>query len=138
MIGERGSSRGLTAHPVVAVGGGLAGAAFAIELARHGVRVVVLESSRAPRHVACGEFLSEEAQILLRYLGLDPLTRGATSIDRFRLVKGERFVTTDLPFAATALSRYRLDEALLEVAKCAGAEVIRGARVTRVEMDTHT
>ena len=41
---ERPSSRPWTAPPVIAIGGGLAGAAFAIELARHGVRVIVLES----------------------------------------------------------------------------------------------
>ena len=123
---------------MIAVGGGLAGAAFAIELARHGVRVIVLESSRGPRHVVCGEFLSEEAQNLLRQLGLDPHTRGATSIERFRLVKGERHAITHLPFAAAGLSRYRLDEVLLEAAERAGAEVVRGARVMRIEPGTGT
>ena len=107
MTDERRSTRARAALPVIAVGGGLAGAAFAIELARHCVRVIVLESSPAPRHVVCGEFLSEEAQILLGRLGLDPSTRGATSIERFRLVKGERDVITHLPFAAAALSRHR-------------------------------
>jgi menaquinone-9 beta-reductase len=119
--------------PVIVVGGGLAGAAFAIALARHGVRVIVLESSRSPRHVVCGEFLSGEAQILLRQLGLDPYPQGATSIARLRLVKGERHAVTDLPFAAAALSRYRLDELLLEAAAQAGAEVVRGTRVMRIE-----
>ena len=138
MTDERRSSRPRTALPVIAVGGGLAGAAFAIELARHGVRVIVLESSRGPRHVVCGEFLSEEAQNLLGQLGVDPHTRGATSIERFRLVKGERHVITHLPFAAAGLSRYRLDEVLLETAERAGAEVVRGARVTRIEPGTGT
>jgi len=127
--------RSARALPVIAVGGGLAGAAFTIELARHGVRVIVLESSRSPRHVVCGEFLSGEAQILLRQLGLDPHTRGATSIARLGLVKGERHAITDLPFAAAALSRYRLDEMLLEAAAQAGAEVVRGARVLRTDRD---
>jgi flavin-dependent dehydrogenase len=122
--------------PVIVVGGGLAGAAFAIALARHGVRVIVLESSRSPRHVVCGEFLSGEAQILLRQLGLDPHPQGATSIARLRLVKGERHAVTDLPFAAAALSRYRLDELLLEAAAQAGAEVVRGTRVMRIEAGT--
>jgi flavin-dependent dehydrogenase len=124
------------ALPVIVVGGGLAGAAFAIELARQGARVIVLESSRGPRHVVCGEFLSGEAQALLCRLGLDPHPRGATSIARLRLVKGERHAVTDLPFAAAALSRRRLDEMLLEAAAQAGAEVVRGARVTRIEAGT--
>jgi flavin-dependent dehydrogenase len=77
-----------------------------------------------------------EAQILLRRLGLDPCLQGSTSIALFRLVKGERHAITDLPFAAAGLSRYRLDEMLLEVAAHAGAEVVRGARVMRVEAGT--
>lgn len=122
-----------TARPVIVVGGGLSGAAFAIELARHGRRVIVLENSRIPRHVVCGEFLSDEAQILLGHLGLDPQACGANSIACLRLVKGERQALTHLPFAAVALSRYRVDEALLQAAVQAGAEVVRGARVTRIE-----
>jgi len=120
--------------PAVVVGGGLAGAAFALELARGGCRVVVLERSRGPHHTVCGEFLSEEAQVVLGALGLDLLALGATAIIRFRLVKGERQATTRLPFAAAGLSRFRLDEALLGAAARAGAEVVRGALATGIEL----
>ena len=99
--------------PAIAVGGGLAGAAFAIELARSGRRVLVLERSRGPHHAVCGEFLSEAAQAVLGSLGLDLQGLGATAITRFRLVKGERQATVRLPFAAAGLSRFRIDEALL-------------------------
>ena len=54
----------------IAVGGGLAGAAFALELARNGARVVVLERSRAAHLKVCGDFLSAEALDLLAYLGI--------------------------------------------------------------------
>ena len=73
----------------------------------------MLERTRGPHHIVCGEFLSEEAQVALASLGLDLQALGATSIRRFRLVKGERQATTPLPFAAAGLSRFRLDEALL-------------------------
>ena len=76
-------SRG--ALPAIAVGGGLAGAAFAIELARSGRRVLVLERSRGPHHTVCGEFLSEETQVVLGSLGIDPQVLGATTITHFRL-----------------------------------------------------
>ncbi len=120
--------------PAIAVGGGLAGAAFALELARSGRRALVLERSRGPHHTVCGEFLSEETQVVLGSLGLEPRTLGATTITRFRLVKGERHATTLLPFAAAGLSRFRLDEALLGAASRAGAEVVRGALVTGIEL----
>ena len=79
--------------PVIVVGGGVAGAAFALELARNGQRVVLLERTRNPHHKVCGEFLSEEAQLVLSSFGLDLEALGATSINRFRLVKGERHAT---------------------------------------------
>ena len=119
--------------PAIAVGGGLAGAAFALELARNGHSVVVLERARGPHHTFCGEFISEETQALLRSFGVDVHSLGASRVARFRIVKGEQQATTPLPFAAAGLSRFRLDAALLAAAERAGAEVIRGAAVNSVE-----
>jgi len=98
----------------VVAGGGPAGAAFALELARHGRRVVLLERSKAASHKVCGEFLSPETGKLLAYLGIDAAACGATAIDQFRLVSGERRAEIQLPFRAQALSRHLLDEALLQ------------------------
>ena len=122
--------------PVIAIGGGLAGAAFALELARNGYRVIVLERSRGPRHTVCGEFLSEEAQVVLDWFGLNPVALGATTVSHLRLVKGERQATTLLPFKGNGLSRFRLDETLLGAAERAGAEVVRGALVTGVDCNS--
>jgi flavin-dependent dehydrogenase len=133
MSEREGPTLGRDAHPIVAVGGGLAGAAFAIELARSGRRVVVLERTQSPCHKVCGEFLSAETQDLLASLQLDLRALGATPIARFRLVKGEREATSPLPFAAAGLSRYRLDHALLSLAERAGATVVRGTVVTGLE-----
>ncbi len=116
----------------IAIGGGLAGAAFALELARNGASAVVLESTRAPHHKVCGEFLSEEAQALLAYLGIDLTALGASSMGIFRLAAGDRYAEAPLPFRAAGCSRYRLDQALLERAEAAGAEVRRGVTVTEV------
>jgi menaquinone-9 beta-reductase len=117
----------------VVVGGGLAGAAFALELARNGHRVVVLESARRAHHKVCGEFLSAETQELLVYLGLDLKSMGATEAAVLRLAAGKHMVEAPLPFKGAGLSRFRLDEALLNSAEAAGAEVVRGAAVNRIE-----
>ena len=92
--------------PFIAVGGGLAGAAFALELARNRASVSVLEATRGPHHKVCGEFLSAEAQRLIAYLGLDLAALGATSIGRFRLAAGRHRAEAPLPFRAAGLSRW--------------------------------
>jgi flavin-dependent dehydrogenase len=120
------------ALPAIAVGGGPAGAAFALELARHGRPVILLERTRGPHHKVCGEFLSEEAQSILCSFGIDPRTLGAASVTRFRLARGRRQALATLPFRAAGLSRMRLDEVLLGAAERAGAQVVRGARVTGI------
>ncbi|HKA47626.1 MAG TPA: FAD-dependent monooxygenase [Methyloceanibacter sp.] len=119
--------------PFIAIGGGLAGSAFTLELARNGARATVLESSRGPHHKVCGEFLSAEAQTLLAYLGLDLGALGASSMGTFRLVNGSRQAEASLPFRAAGLSRYRLDQTLLQRAGDAGADVVRGVTVSTVE-----
>jgi flavin-dependent dehydrogenase len=123
----------MTSVPCIVVGGGLAGAACALELARNGCRVVILERTRTAHHKVCGEFLSVEAQALISHLGLDIWKLGATEINSFHLVCGADFPAVGLPFRAAGLSRFRLDEALLQAAALAGAEVVRGAPVTRLE-----
>lgn len=119
----------------IAIGGGLAGSAFALELARRGARVAIIERTAAPTHKVCGDFLSTEAQELLTYLGLDVAEMGATQIRTLRLVTGERCASADLPFAAAGLSRLGLDEALLLKAQAAGVEILRGEAVTALESE---
>ena len=78
-------------QPYIAVGGGLAGAAFALELARNGAPVLILEGTRAAHHKVCGEFLSAEAQALIAYLGLDLQAMGASTMGTFRLASGKKY-----------------------------------------------
>jgi len=113
----------------IAVGGGLAGAAFALEIVRGGGRAMIIEKSAGPHHKVCGEFLSENAVFLLQHLGVDCDLLGSSSIDQFRLADGAWRATATLPFHARGLSRFRLDEALIAAATAAGVEVLRGIRV---------
>ncbi len=123
---------------MLVIGGGLAGSAAAILLARAGRRVTVVEREREPRHKVCGEFLSAEALLLLRLVGLDAGmlegVLGAVPIRGVRLCGvrrgGARRVTeSPLPFAAMSLPRVCLDPALLAEAEAAGAQVLRGVGV---------
>ncbi|MEJ7731351.1 MAG: FAD-dependent monooxygenase [Polyangiaceae bacterium] len=115
------------------VGGGPAGAALATLLAGAGREVTVLERGRQAADKVCGEFISVECAEYLRGLGLDLDALGAVRLGRLRVSAGDLVAETALPFAALSLSRRVLDEALLQRAAAAGAEVRRGAKVTALE-----
>ncbi len=118
---------------ILIVGGGPAGSAAAITLGRAGRAPELIERSAGPRDVVCGGFLGWDALAALKRLGVDPASLGARLITRLRLVAGERSSEAQLPAAAAGLSRRRLDEALLEAAVRAGADVRRGRAVRAAE-----
>jgi flavin-dependent dehydrogenase len=108
------------------IGGGLAGPALAIALARAGREVVLVEKEKAAHHKVCGEFLSREAVHYLEALGIDLAKLGAVAIDRVRLVCRQGVTDVALPFQARSLSRKSLDEALIRQAEASGVLVRQG------------
>jgi flavin-dependent dehydrogenase len=118
---------------VAVVGGGLAGASAAGQLAAAGRDVLLIEREAGPHDKVCGEFLSREAQLYLRALGIDLAALGAAPIHILGLAAGDRLVSTRLPFQAMSLSRRVLDEAVLEFSRERGVRVLRGRRVTGTE-----
>ncbi len=119
----------------IAAGGGLAGTAFAIELARAGAKVTLIERTAGPHHKVCGDFLSGEARTLLRHIGADPLALGGNAIKTLSLADRASEARAPLPFEAIGLSRYRLDEALLAAAEASGVTVLRGTTVEGLDDD---
>ena len=117
------------------VGGGPAGAAAAITLARAGTSPILVERCPAERDVVCGGFLGWDALAQLDRLGLDAASLGARPIRKLRLVAGARTVEAGLPHAAAGLSRRRLDSALLRLAQAAGAQVQRGRAARALDGD---
>ncbi len=117
------------------VGGGLAGSAAAIWLARGHAPVILWEKDRTPAHKICGEFLSWEAQAYLGDLGLDLAALGAVPIDRVRLVTATRVSAGRLGFTARSLTRRTLDAALLEKAAETGVRVERGVTAREILSD---
>jgi flavin-dependent dehydrogenase len=116
-------------YDAISLGGGLAGCAFALTLARAGRRVAVVERMRMPQQKVCGDFLSTEAVGLLRSMGIDTSDMGGHRVSTFRIVSGNRAVDAPLGFAAMGLSRLLLDETLLEECERAGATVLRGRSI---------
>lgn len=117
------------AFDVVILGGGLAGAAAAIGLAPRGMRVLVVERHRYPRHKLCGEFLSAETTPLFDRLGvgarIQALAPARLTSARIS-APGGACLDLPLPAPALGLSRYQLDRLLLARAAEAGATVWEG------------
>ena len=113
------------------VGGGPAGAAAAIGLARRGLRPLLIERDAETRDALCGGFLSWATLDRLRGLGVDAGALGARSIDRLALFAGSRSAEADLPAPAAGLTRQVLDTALLASAARAGTGIERGVMARR-------
>ena len=120
------------------IGGGPAGAAMGILLARSGREVTLAQKSSGAHDKVCGEFLSGEAVQYLAQLGMDLRTLGAAPVYGVRLARRNRIAECELPFAAMSLSRRSLDEALLTMAAREGVEVRRGTRVDALERNGAT
>jgi flavin-dependent dehydrogenase len=126
---------------VLIVGGGPAGAATAIGLARRGRDVLLVERAPVWHWRACGVFTSPVTVSALRRLGLgEPeIARVARRIPAMRVETpaGVRFRLTygddgSLAGAPVGLDRSALDPLLLDAARAAGAEVREGAAVRSV------
>ena len=121
---------------VLILGGGVAGCAASIALARKGRSVTLIEREPTPRHKVCGEFLSGEALEDLHVLGIDVASLGAVPINYVRLAAARRAATAPLPFPANSLTRKALDTALIAEAIAAGVRVERGRSVQSLSRAT--
>jgi menaquinone-9 beta-reductase len=126
---------------VAVVGGGPAGAAAAVTLARAGHRVAVFDKATFPRDKCCGDGLTTGALRLLEQLGLDPSTVGSWQTVDDVVVRSPsgREVVLPLPrgagtYAAVA-RRLDLDAALLQVARTAGVAIHDGHAVRGLTQD---
>lgn len=115
------------------VGGGPAGAAAAIALARRGVRPLLVERHAEPHDALCGGFVSWRTLDRLDRLGLDRPALGGHAIRRVALFAGGRAAAAELPAPGLGLSRRRLDALLLGRAAAEGAGVERGVAVRAAE-----
>jgi len=118
------------------VGAGPAGSAAALQLAREGYRVTLVDKAKFPRDKPCGDYCDPGAVQALDQLGClqDVHAAGATVIPGMRVVAqdGTEFSALFPEGYGVLLPRMRLDHVLLQRAASAGAEIVEGFRVDTV------
>ncbi|MHA3841986.1 NAD(P)/FAD-dependent oxidoreductase [Sphingomonas aestuarii] len=115
------------------VGGGPAGAAVAITLARGGMSPTILERGTGDHDALCGGFLSWNTLGQLSELGIESSALGGHPVGRLHLFAGRRSARFALPAPGIGVSRRTLDRLLLERAVASGATLRRGVAVRRIE-----
>jgi geranylgeranyl reductase family protein len=119
---------------VAVVGAGPAGGAAAIEAARAGAKVLVLERASIPRYKRCGGGIVGLSERELERLGLDisPIRRDVVSEMSFTLDGRHPFTRRTAPFLTMA-NRSEFDELIVCTAVRLGAQLRTGITVTDYE-----
>lgn len=123
---------------IICVGGGLGGSAFAKVMAERGANVLVLEQELQFRDRVRGEFLTSWGVAEARELGLLETFRAAGAcevpwIDFGMGAPRDLVATTQQRLPALTYSHPQIQEALIDAARKAGAEVRRGVTVQRIQ-----
>src|SRR5450631_3335149 len=105
---QRAANRGCLMHTglrtnfdAVVVGAGPAGSTVAIQLARAGWSVALIERQRFPRRKVCGECIAASNLPLLEALGIADTfdARAGPALRQVTLLRGDSAVTAELPAA---------------------------------------
>jgi menaquinone-9 beta-reductase len=122
---------------VVTVGGGMGASALAISLARHGIKVLILEKEKRFQDRVRGEALVPWGVAEARQLGIEQvlLNHCALEVPWVEMGFGPRNLVETTSQRAPTLTFHHpeMQEALLAEAAQAGAEVRRGVTVESVE-----
>lgn len=129
---------------VIVVGAGPGGSATAYHLARHGVKVLLLEKSQFPREKVCGDGLTPRAVAQLVRMGVDLEAPGWLRNEGLRVVGGGVRLELRWPELASfpdyglTRTRHDFDHILVRRAVDAGAELRTGHHVTGPVRDEAT
>lgn len=135
----------MKSYDIVTIGGGLGGSALAKAMAERGYRVLVVEGARAFKDRIRGEQMASWGSAEAKELGIYDLILESNGnemvwwdmyIGSGRI--GHRDLTATTPSGLPNLTFFHpeMQEALIEAAETAGAEVRRGARVKAAKPST--
>src|SRR6188768_2698957 len=111
------------------IGGGLAGLALSIQLAKLGYTVALFEKEQYPFHKVCGEYISLESWDFIERLGL-PLRDMNLPIRKKLIVSAPDGTSLheQLPLGGFGISRYRIDNELKNIARREGVIILENCK----------
>lgn len=115
---------------VLVVGAGPAGCLAAVELARQGIDVLVVERSPFPREKVCGDALLEDSLEVLESVGLDEAVKERAHPIHSIIFVAPNGTECELEGNSFTLPRKELDALLLEEACSRGANFVGGITVS--------
>jgi flavin-dependent dehydrogenase len=123
-------------YDVVIAGGGLAGLALSIQLAKAGYKVAVFEKEKYPFNKVCGEYISLESWNFLEELGL-PLSDWNLPIIGRLLVSAPNgdHIEHTLPLGGFGISRYKIDAELAAIARSSGVALYESTKVKDISFE---
>ena len=119
------------------IGGGLAGLALAIQLAKEDFTVIVIEKETYPFHRVCGEYISFECWNFLEGIGY-PLSDMDLPVIKTLQVSAPngKMVTHALTLGGFGISRYKIDAELALIARHSGVLLHENEKVNSVAFNT--
>ena len=128
-----GTTGGSAVYDVAIIGGGLAGLSLAIQLCKENFSVILIEKETYPFHRVCGEYISLESWNFLEGLGY-PLSDMDLPIIKQLMVSapGGRILSHALPLGGFGISRFKIDNDLVQLARSNGAEIQEGIKANDV------
>ncbi|MEN9570637.1 MAG: hypothetical protein RL172_1868 [Bacteroidota bacterium] len=121
-------------YDVCIVGGGLAGLALSIQMAKLGYTVSLFEKEQYPFHKVCGEYISMESWNFIESLGVPLAQMNLPHITKLQVsAPNGNLLTAPLPLGGFGISRYLLDDTLKNCAIKNGVLVIENSKVEDVQ-----
>ncbi len=123
-------------YDVAIAGGGLAGLALSIQLAKQGHRVILFEKEQYPFHKVCGEYISLESWDFLTRMGIGLDKMHLPVITRLQVSSTSgKIVNHELSLGGFGISRYLLDDLMAQKARVAGADIEENTKVNAVAFE---
>jgi len=121
-------------YDIIIIGGGLAGLASSIQLAKAGYKVALFEKEHYPFHKVCGEYISMESWDYLHRLGAELHLLNLPLINKLTISSPSgHCIHSPLHPGGFGISRFKLDHLLCLKAIEAGVKVFEKTKVDRVE-----